>query len=341
MFQVEQRVYEYIGKMRIGIEANSELLNRIEKNIDEHSSSTSIDARIIIEEKPPLSEIVKDKRFQYQTFRRIEAERHLGWDYYRYATHVRTIWKCDPNEFIVHTFTPNDESGALICLRNLIYNHSRMENMFLVHGSLIEHDGKGVLIIGSMRSGKTSIVIRYLEKPRTVFISDENALLSYENGLLIGYYIPRTIRVRFAQLACTPLKAILEDPEKVDATQYLDNDALQDILNQRAFHVDAGMAISRKQFIKLLGADSKTKTTINSIIVTKYHPTDNTRSNMPRQTAHNYLRAMTRDKKGDIDPCETKDVKNHIPYDWLSAIKCEILQFNSVNNLSEKMLYGR
>ena len=198
---MEQRIYNYLDKTKIAIESNGGLLDRIERNIEEKGISVNkFSAQITIGVNDHPIEIIKDKRYEYQSFRVNNNQPYQGWDYFRYGTHVRTIWKSYQNNFQVETNVANDEASGLICFRNLVYGHPVTQEMVLIHGSLVEIDGKGILITGDVRSGKTLLLMHFLEEYGATFISDENVLLSNEDGILIGNYIPRTIRVRFEQI---------------------------------------------------------------------------------------------------------------------------------------------
>lgn len=263
---MNKRQYNYQGKFDFALVSNSEnLLERICENIDSPPSmQKKKDFLIRINDVNPLGKIFKDKNFPYDTTKQEGDEI----SYYRYNTLVRKT-VVSSNDYNVQTFVGNDENAGLIPLRHVIHKNFLNQKTQIIHGSLIKKNNQGILITGNPRSGKTTLTTKYLENGAN-FIADENVLITEQGGKLFGHYLPRTIGVRFSAIINSPLESFLKDIDSTNATQYIDEESIQRIINSGAFYVDAGLAISRKRFVEAFETTSLPFYEINQIDFTNY-----------------------------------------------------------------------
>ena len=272
---MSRRVFDYGGVTKIGIECNLTLLERISENLEsEVSIASDTDCLIRIDEVSPPIQIVKDKRFPYLT---VDEDVNFGVKsvkYRRYDTHVRTIHQEGFNEYSVSTNIYLDEESALIPIRNHIINHLEFANRDFLHSSLVEIDSVGTLIAGGRRQGKSTLTIYLLQEMGATFVSDENVILSSSEEGIRGLYFPRTPGVRFSTVSKSRLNRVLENPSLTRATQYIDSDAIERIIESKSYYVDAGLSFSRKVLCELLGTTSKDSAVIGRIIFPKYNPSE-------------------------------------------------------------------
>ncbi len=57
---------------------------------------------IIIREVNPFNSIKKDTSLPYSSFKSNYTKPYLGWDYYRYGTKTKTIWKKNKNFEVIN-----------------------------------------------------------------------------------------------------------------------------------------------------------------------------------------------------------------------------------------------
>lgn len=331
---MDDLVFNYFDEKIIKLSAPKGLISRIQNCIENDNYNISNpNGSISIKEASPFSSIKKDNSLPYSFFKSNYTKPYSGRDYYRYGTKTKTIWKINKN-FKVLNYLKNDESSALICLRSNIYNCSKLNTTLLIHGSLISKNNQGILICGNSRSGKTSLMLHFLEKYGADFVSDESVLVSFEGNSFIGRYVPKTIRVRFGNIVNSPLDYLLSDYNQADATQYIDDDAIQNIIFKKAFHVDAGLAISRKQLVKTYGVCSKSTVKIERIIFPEYQTTKIPKINRINEvSALSKLEAQLRKKKTTINPIELEHYNHKIDPIWVTNILVESIQFNDPKSL--------
>jgi len=330
------KAFNYAGTATIRIEGPSNLLERIAANIDGEQPPTSApDCSITIQQSPTPSEIVKDKRFPYLTLEKCGTSKKPSVKYTRYNTHVRTIHQESPAEYHVEANVSLDEASGLICIRNYLSNHQRLSEHPLLHASLITFDGRGVLIAGGSRQGKTASTVYFLEEGAT-FVGDENIILDMSRKQPNGLYAPRTQRVRFSTIAESRLSAVLRDVRVAEATQYIDPDAIQRIIETESYHVDAGMAFSRRAFCELLGTTSTEKTPIDLVVFPKYA---NSNTVNKRSVEHSEgvrrLALSGLGRKSDIDPKELADTRVNLSPNQFSDIEFMELEFSGIPALRE------
>jgi len=269
------RVYPYLGEISIAVNASEGLLNRLEGNIEESPIKTNNYDGIVKVEETNFREIVKDKNFRYASTKPNYEFPFEGYDYLRYNTLVRTIWKERDTVFYVRNHLPNDESGILQCLKKIYYATPASRDKSLIHSSTINLGGQGILIVGKYRSGKTTLTFKLMEELGASLIEVGHSLISFNNQL-IGNYSLRALYARFSTVFNSAyLFPLLQNVDDCEAQQPIDKDALENIIKSKAFHVDAGLCLSRRKLCDLFGKKITTSgTRIKKIIFPEYSPTE-------------------------------------------------------------------
>lgn len=334
---MSKRVFDYVETTKIGIEGPINLLERIAANVEgEKSPTTPADCSITIYQSPNPTKILKDKNFPYLTLERGGTPDKPTISYTRYNTHVRTIYQNSPQNYYVEANVALDESSGLICIRNYLSSHSELSQHPLLHASLITFDGRGVLIAGDSRQGKTTSTIYFLEDGAS-FVGDENIALDMNNNRPRGLYIPRTPRVRFSTIAESRLSAALDDINLTEATQYIDPDAIERIISSRNFYVDAGMAFSRRAFCKLLGTKSAEQSSIDLVVFPKYTPSGKvSKKKLSLSDGINRLSHSGLKRKSDIDPKELTDTQITLSPEAFLGIEFLELEFSGITTLRDR-----
>jgi hypothetical protein len=328
------KVFDYNHLTKICVRCNAGLLERISENIESPVNSSIADCTIKINQSNPTIEIVKDKSFDYQTIEKQERDGGVSIKYRRYNTLVRTIHPEASGNYTVDTNLGYDEASGLICLRDHLSNHPGLLGKPLLHASLIEINGKGVLISGDSRQGKTTSAVYFIQKQGAVFISDENVILDNSEGILQGIYIPRTIRVRFSTIAHSDLSNVLEDVNLARATQYIDPDAIKNIIRTGNYQVDAGLAFSRRAFCELLGTTSKEKTPIKMVVFPKFSSTNQVKLHkLSKAEGVERLEKSGLIRKTEIDSKELSGLRVKLKKTDYSEIEFVELEFSEISNL--------
>ena len=266
-----KKSYLYLGEQNIGIEGPSELLKRVDRNFEEElTEGISTIGKVKIEEGKYVK-FNRDRSKPYLGTRINNSKNYQGIDFLRYGVCVRTLWKKDPLNYEVKNFLPLDETGSLKCFKKIYYNSNSSKNKALIQGSLVEVDRKGILVLGGCWSGKTSLTLGFLEKLNGRFVSDGNTLISFNNKRLVGYYLPRPVFVRFASINSSEnLSEILINPWATEAIQPFDKEAIEKTISKREYGLDAGLNISRKKFVELMGIETTPLKRIDKIIHTQF-----------------------------------------------------------------------
>ena len=266
-----KRTFNYGGFSAIEINAPTNVLERIADTMEEEQENISNpDCVIKINQSKFPVEIQKDKQFKYLTIKKDRTLKHPSLKYYRYNTHIRTIKQKSFNSYEVDSNTLVDEESGLLCVRNHLSNNPKLVNYPLLHASLININDKGILITGSSKHGKTTLMIYLLQEKGGVFISDDNVVLDTYGERFRGLYVPKKVRVRFPTIASSKLSRALQDLSLTNATQYLDSDFIKETIDSRNFEGEWGLTFSRKSFCRLLGVNSGEDSQIDTIIFPNY-----------------------------------------------------------------------
>ena len=340
-----KRSYFYLGEQNIGIEAPTELLGRIDRNFEEtpfENVSTVGDIKI---EEGEYVEFSRDRSKKYLTTRDNASRDCPGTDFLRYGVLVRTVWQRDPLHFEVQNFLPLDETAALNCFKKIYYNTSSSMNKSLVHGSLVEVGGKGILITGGCWSGKTSLTMGFLERLNGRLVSDGNVLLSCISGNMKGYYLPRPIFVRFHSISLSSaLSTVLTNPEESESIQPFDKEAIQEIITERKYELDAGLNFSRKKFAELMEVGTIPSYAINRIVYTEFNNAGLPKINsVGVEKSHSLLLAREFPKEttlGNIKHQRDIERPTHsiIGQNWVEGVERIGVSFDARKNLTQDLL---
>lgn len=307
---MSKKVFNYNNLASIEIDGPISLLERIARNVEGERPETDRvipDCRIKINESFAPVEIEKDKKYQYLTVRNIGSSDEPSIEYIRYNTPVRVIRYRSNQEYVVDVNVRLDESAGLICLRNYLSNHPQLSPLPLLHASLLSLNKRGILIASNSRQGKTTLAVYLLQEQKADFVSDENIILENDRGKVRGLYIPRTPRIRFSAIAESRLSEALKDVKLTDATQYIDQDAIEKIISTKSFNVDAGLAFSRQSLCNLLGVSSRESELIDTVILPKYNEGGLYVRNIPFSQGIEQLSRSGLKRKSSIDPKELEE----------------------------------
>jgi len=334
---MSRKVFNYAGISTIEIRGPPNLLERIADNMEGETGNSLIsNCTININQSESLFKIEKDKRFDYLTINKTGTVEQPFIIYTRYDTHVRTIHQKSPNDYEVNANVARDEASGLICIRNHLSTHPELTQYPLLHASLLNLDGRGILIPGSSRQGKTTLAVYLLQEHGAAFVSDENVILDINGENVRGLYVPRTPRVRFSTIVESGLSKVLQDIRIANATQYIDSDAIERIIEARSFNVDAGIVFSRRVFCNLLGTDSKESSPVNMVLFPKYKEGGNL--NVRELGLEEGIQRLSKTglaRKSDIDPKELQEtIINLESYKFVGVNFIEV-EFSGVENLRQ------
>lgn len=270
------KVFDYNNLIRFKLECDPDLSARISNNLEPciSTNSQSPDCSIKINQAHPPIKIIKDKRLAYLTVTKSQVEHREVVNYRRYGTDVRTINSLDRCNYIVNTNTELDEESGLICIKNHLRNNQVVSDKPYVFASLVEVDGRGILIAGPKRYGKTTFMTYLLQEQKANLVSDDKLILDSYEGKALGLYVPGSIRVRFSTISDSNLAVALDNLPITDATQYLDPDAITKIIATKSYYVDEGLVFSRKSFCEILKVNSTERCFIDTVIFQRYAPRD-------------------------------------------------------------------
>jgi len=294
-----QKIFDYCGRFSVRMDSSDSLLERISGNIHKEILYPKKDGDSIVNIHEPdnYDVIIKDKRYPYSTFK--VNPKSGDFEYYRYNTFVRSIKVVDDRKYEVKTNIDGDEASGLICFRNYCNRHPSMENLQLVHASLVELDGEGILISGDSRSGKTTLMVYLMEHLKAGIISEDNVYLERD---MQGLYFPKVPRVRFSTVRDSCLSPLLDNISETDATQYWDLESIEELVSQGNLDVDGGLAISMRKVADMCGVNTNESTKIRKIIFPFYSPRGLNFRNVSTKDGVAMLRGFGREKKKDIDP---------------------------------------
>ena len=205
-----------------------------------------------------------------------------------------------------------------------------------MHGSLVEIGGNGLLIVGNSRSGKTALTISILDELDACLIADENTLLFYEMGI-VGAYTPVTMGVRFHSVLESNLIGLLDNIADSEATQDIDLDTLEMIIQKKAYDADVTLRLSRKKFVNMLGTRSKPKYPINKIIFPGFIESNSIiRRDLSMNEIKSRLEASLLTERNIFLLEFPGSIKEEIPAEWLSDIKGEEILFRDITIIKNK-----
>ena len=334
----EFRVYNFLNRMRLGIQSESDRLNRCEDNIEEPATdSTKYDGTITVNQVRNNS-IKKDENYPYLW----EKKQGEKTDIFRYSTLVRTIVAHSDHNYELFEYT-NDNEGVLDIFRHIYCQSDVARKNALVHASALNLNEKGILISGPCRSGKTTLTLSLLRNRLGKFVNEGVTLLDFDGNSLQSCYLPRQVYLRFSSIAQDPgLSSLLTNYDFDESPQYFDHDVLHNIIKAKAFHVDAGLTVSRKLFSQLYGIDTISTAPISRLFFTEYSNDVSIRSiDMPealRRLRENefplrntFNRVIS---QSEINSPEISQIKNN----WLDGVDFKVISFSGDKDLGKNTL---
>ena len=117
----------------------------------------------------------------------------------------------------------------------------------IIHATLVQLDGKGILLIGKSGSGKSDLALRLIMNKKAQLVADDVVILQREGDKIIGFS-PEKIKglfevrgvgiVRFPYLEETPINLVVrlvDAPEKIER---MPKDAHENILGLAIAQID-------------------------------------------------------------------------------------------------------
>ena len=294
-----QRVFDFCGRFNVGIRATESLIDRIAGNIQTEIKEVIATPKSVIEIHEPRAyeAIVKDKKYPYLT---VKVNPSTGaTEYYRYNTFIRTIRVVSEGHYDVNVNTEGDEAAGLICFRNFCNSHHSLIQTPLVHASLVDLNGEGILMSGDSHSGKTALMIYLMQQLKAGMISEDNVYLEKD---MRGLYFPKVPRVRFSTVRDSCLSPLLTNLQATDATQYWDIDSIERVVAQGTLDVDGGLAISRRKVAEMCGVKTSDSVQIDKVVFPSYSEGEPSFEEMGQEEGFGMLEKFGREKKKDIDP---------------------------------------
>ncbi len=332
------RFYNFLNKMRIGIHADASRLDKCEENIEETALDSKMYDGLIVVNQHGNTPILRDEAYPY-LWKNSLGERI---DYYRYSTLVRKITPHSELSYELSEYT-SDNEGVLDTFRNLYCQSNAADQHALIHASVLNIKGKGIMIAGPCRSGKTSLTLGFLREMVGNLVNEGVSLIGKESGFFHGFYLPRQVYLRFLSISQDPvLHHLLTDYDLSESPQYFDHDTLQRIIRSCAFHVNAGITVSRRKIAQMYGINTSSMTTINKLILTEYSDHLKMR-NIDSDESLKRLRSNEFPRKNTFNRVELQDeIKtpkiSQIKEDWLENISSKIISFDSRKHISKDML---
>lgn len=337
--------YNYLGEGNISIEAPTDILERAERNLEEEpNDNPETQGKVYVTKGEPVK-IRKSDNYPYIWAKTNSSKNYEGVDFFRYNSHIQTIWKKNSKEYEVLTNQGVDCGGALKCFKKIYYGGKSSRNKSLIHGALLNIDEKGIFIVGQYRSGKSTLLMNLLEGFGGTLITGGNTLIGEGEDEISGFYLPRNIYLRFSSIVSSDkLRPTIYDQDSCEAIQPIDKEALDSIVRAKAFHVDAGLNYSRKKFSELMGIKNSPNSRIEKIIFIEY--AEGSKPNL-RSLSNKEALARLRKREfpintsiGNIDhQTKIKPPKESlIEKNWLKYLDMNLLSYNGNKDLTKILL---
>ncbi|MDT0266101.1 hypothetical protein RM844_07305 [Streptomyces sp. DSM 44915] len=131
-----------------------------------------------------------------------DAPRGDGWRRVAYASAYepdRVVWLDDARRGVAVVGEPSAwrAQQVLRSVRHLLRWQAYARGDLLLHGGMVALDGRGLVVIGGKKSGKTSTLLSALVHAGADFVSNDDVTLTEgPGGRLVGYGFPRTVNIR-------------------------------------------------------------------------------------------------------------------------------------------------
>jgi hypothetical protein len=100
-------------------------------------------------------------------------------------------------EVVAPSARPSTRIALLRLVREFAAHHLAAQGVVQIHAAALEHNGRGILIVGPKRAGKTSLLIHSLREAGSLFIANDRAVVSGDSqvGWRLGG-MPTLISIR-------------------------------------------------------------------------------------------------------------------------------------------------
>lgn len=168
------------------------------------------------------------------------------------ATHIEadTI-----NLTVSSSGTPQTHLVLVRALRNAMVQYMVARDHLYLHAAALKINGKGVLLIGSRRSGKTTQLCELLTRQNTEFISNDRVLLSPDN-LIHGLPVSVNLRAPVVQ-RYFPSVFSTNDPNPHIVTENVE---------------DGDVSVSPARFRELMNSTTTASSKLTHIVFLDYDP---------------------------------------------------------------------
>ena len=191
-------IFGYLNDYAFEIDAPQHLLVRLAEHMEPASGAQRALGSVTLVETGDILDFAPRADTPYLE---IIPNRHksvVGFDYIRYGIHAKSLWQMTPRSFLIESRLRTDEMSVLDSMRDLWFCHPGSRGMALMHACCVVVDGCGLLVVGSCRSGKTTLAVRLLSEVKNVQVVSEGiTLLASVHDTLVAHYVPRPLYIRF------------------------------------------------------------------------------------------------------------------------------------------------
>jgi len=329
-----KKIFNFYGRFNVEINASESLLERIAANIHTEikDNNAPLDGIVNINEPKKYETIIRDKRYPYLTVSTDGSQKSIT--YYRYNTFIRTINLIREGFYEVDVNTKDDEAAGLICFRHFCNNHPSLDQNVLVHASLVNLNGEGILMPGNTRSGKTTLMVHLMQNLGAELVSEDNV---YVEKPMKGIYFPKVPRVRFVTVRDSCLAPLLKDIQATEATQYWDIESIEKVVAEGKLNTDGGLAISRRKIAEMCGVGTLESTDINKVIFPSYSEREFSFEEIDGEEAFCMLERFGREKKRDLDSRDISEEPISLDNFKKENIRFYTLKFGGMKDLEDNI----
>jgi hypothetical protein len=335
MTEQTTRTFNYLDELNFKITASESLLNRVERHFDPtdmlHISNKHA-CVIRANEHKPFLHIIKDKQFPYS--RCIDVRGILK--YYRYNTLVSRT-RHERDEFIVDSFTEGNAEAIITCARNFYLSSIFSRPKALINGSLVYIQDKGTLIVAPLRAGKTTLLLRLIEREAIQLVSEGLVLAEKKEGITIGEYVLNPIYIRLYPFANSKLSILIPHIDECETNQPLDPDAYSRITRAKYWCADENITISRQKYAESLRLKTKPAGAIQRIVIPKYSTDSVSVKKAPLEIVLTTIRTQIRSKQ-TVEGNVPSDADFDLIKDGFDSCQAKTITFSRKEDLTETVL---
>ena len=167
-------------------------------------------------------------------------------------------------EVIAPSSRPSTRIALLRLVREFATHHLASQGAVQIHAAALEHNGRGILIVGPKRAGKTSLLIHCLSEAGSLFIANDRAVMSSDSRL--GWRLggmPTVISIRPGTVA------LLHRPGFLAASRWSARMTLTEALTPAdgpPASAPCQLSISPRQFCHAVAADRVASAPLRAIV---------------------------------------------------------------------------